>query len=393
MSYSPKYSITNQVLKNVGLIDSAREVITHAPLVPAWERDFRTQARAKIIHHGTHLEGNDLNLNEVEAVLGPGLDRKPEQSSSWDTEGGRPGPAGKDNVVARDRDVREVINYRSVMDYLDTLAASGLDTPGVKGAHTPGVLGHSPLPLTPQILKEIHSLTVTSLLPESESGHYRKVKVVIRNTKTQEITFRPPAPHEVPYFINQLFSWLNSREGQQVHPILRSGILHYELVRIHPFVDGNGRAARAMALLLLFLEGYELKKFFALEEYYDTHPEEYYSALQSVEDSGGDLTGWLEYFTLGISIELNRVKILVQKLSLDLHLKTTLGGRQLTLSERQIKLIEYIERYGQISMGNVRDLLPEVSEDTILRDLRDLVSKNLLIKKGSTKGTKYYLKN
>jgi len=349
MSYTPKYVITNTVLRNVGAIDSAREVITSAPLVPAWEKRFQTDARTKIIHHGTHLEGNDLNLNEVEEILQP---------------------IGNTQPIGKERDIQEIINYRAVMDYLDTL---------------------KDIPLSRHILQEIHRLTVKSLLPDSESGHYRSVKVVIRNTSTKEITFRPPAPTEVPFFIEELFTWLSSVDGQSVHPLLRAGILHYELVRIHPFTDGNGRTARAMALLLLFLEGYELKKFFALEEYYDNHPEEYYSALQSVV-STGETSTWLEYFTLGISIEFNRIKTLVQKLSLDLHLKNTLGGTQITLSQRQIKLVEHIERFGEISMGSVRELLPDVSEDTILRDLRDLLTKNLLVKKGSTKGTRYYLK-
>lgn len=363
MPYSPKYSITNAILKNVGIIDSAREVITSAPLVPAWEKRFQSEARAKIIHHGTHLEGNDLNLDEVEEVL----DHQPliiDHSL----------PPG------RDRDIQEIINYRTVMDYLDTFTPS--EVPPWRDEVGP----------SRHILQEIHRLTVTNLLPESEAGHYRSVKVVIRNNTTQEITFRPPAPTEVSFLIEELFTWLSGSEGKEVHPLLRAGLLHYELVRIHPFVDGNGRTARAMALLLLFLEGYEVKKFFALEEYYDSHPEEYYTALQSVTLTG-ETTTWLEYFTQGIAIEFNRVKVMVQNLSLDLHLKSMIGGRQLTLSERQIKLVQHIERHKEIGMGNVRDLFSDVSEDTILRDLRDLVAKNLLIKKGSTKGTKYYLKN
>lgn len=369
--YTPKYSITNIILKNVGAIDSAREVITSAPLVPAWEKRFRAEARTKIIHHGTHLEGNDLNLNEVEDILEPAHAQSTPEVKGVHTSG----VIAPNLPPAKDRDIREIINYRSVMDYLDSLVASD----------------PSPIPLTTHILLEIHRLTVAGLLDPNEAGHFRTVKVVIRNTQTKEITFRPPPPTEVPYYTEELFSWLNSEEGKNVHPLLRAGLLHYELVRIHPFTDGNGRTARAMALLLLFLEGYEVKKFFALEEYYDNHPDEYYGALQSVVSSG-ETTTWLEYFTLGIAIEFNRIKTLVQKLSLDLHLKSTIGGRQITLTQRQIKLVEYIERYGEISMGNVRELLPDVSEDTILRDLRDLVTKNLLIKKGSTKGTRYYLK-
>lgn len=351
MNYQPLYTITNPILHNVGIIDAAREVISSAPLVPAWERTFQSEARAKIIHHGTHLEGNDLNLEEVEEILAPTTS----------------------TPVARDRDVQEVINYRAVMDYLDSLAPNTTPT----------------ITLSPSILTEIHRLTVDKILPPSEAGQFRSVKVVIRNTVTGEISFRPPAPTAVFELIDDLFSWL-AHEGAAVHPLLRAGILHYELVKIHPFTDGNGRTARAMALLLLYLEGYQVKKFFALEEYYDTHPEEYYSALQAVAPTG-DLTPWLEYFTEGIAIEFNRVKNLVQKLSLDLRLKHSLGGSQITLSDRQIKLVQYLEKHAGLGMSEARDLLPMVSEDTILRDLRDLVEKKLLTRHGNTKGAKYYL--
>lgn len=386
MPYSPKYSITNAILKNVGIIDSAREVIATAPLVPAWERRFRSEARAKIIHHGTHLEGNDLNLEEVEQVL---------DAESHHTPGvkGAHTPSVLDTPVAgRDRDIQEVINYRSVMDYIDSLSPHGSDLAALRSKAEER---SEPLPsiqLTRHILQEIHRRTVQNILPQTEAGDYRTVKVVIRNTATHEISFRPPPPTEVAYLIEELFEWMGSEAGRGVHPLLRSGILHYELARIHPFTDGNGRTARAMALLLLYLEGYEVKKFFALEEYYDQYPEEYYRALQSVA-STGELTQWLEYFTLGISIEFGRIKTLVQKLSLDLHLKHSLGGHQITLTDRQIRLVEYIEKYGSISMKDARDILPDVSEDTILRDLRALVQENLLIKKGNTKGSKYYLKN
>ena len=356
MSYAPRFTITSQILGSVGRIDASREVINHAPLVPAWERRFKLDARTRMIHHGTHLEGNALNIDEVEKVI--------EQ--------------GGDKVTGRDRDIQEVINYRTVMEYIDDLARKNSE---------------SALPLTDAMLQEIHRLTVDKLLAEAEAGKYRTVKVVIRNTTTGEITFRPPPPVEVPLVMRDFFTWLNSDEGKGVHPLLRAGILHYELVRIHPFVDGNGRTSRAFALLLLFLEGYEVKKFFSLEEYYDARPAGYYDALKSVESSGGDLTGWLEYFVLGIVIEFGRVKELVQKLSLDLKLKMTIGGKQIALSDRQIKLVEYLERHGSLAMSEARDLLPRVSEDTILRDLRDLVEKKLIIKKGQTKGSKYYLTN
>ena len=366
--YIPKFSITSNILSSVGKIDAAREVIEHAPLVPAWERRFRTEARAKIIHHGTHLEGNGLNLDEVEKVLESDTDYP--------------------KITGRDRDIQEVINYRSVMDYIDDLSAK-LNNAVTHITHPSSPITHY-VPINEEQYKEIHRLTLNRLGGNNLPGEYRNVKVVIRNTATGEITFRPPSPLEVPYALTEFFSWLNSEEGRRVHPLIRAGILHYELVRIHPFTDGNGRATRAMALLLLFLEGYEIKKFFSLEEYYDRNPGDYYDALKSVEITG-DLTGWLEYFILGIAIEFGRVKELVQKLSLDLKLKSVIGGKQIALSDRQIKLVEFIERHGTLGMKDARDVLTSVSEDTILRDLRDLVAKKLILKKGNTKGAKYYL--
>ncbi|HBD02306.1 TPA: hypothetical protein DD448_01910 [Candidatus Collierbacteria bacterium] len=348
MTYSPTYTITNHLLTLVGSVDAAREVITTAPLVPAWERRFQSEAKIRTIHHGTHLEGNALNLEEVEHLVSP-------QSS----------PA---SIPKLERDVQEVVNYRRVMDYLDTAP-----------------------PVTETSLRHLHELTMDKLLPVGEAGNYRTVKVVIRNTTTGEITFRPPSPLEIPYHLGEFFSWLTSPAGLSTHPLLRAGILHYELVRIHPFTDGNGRTTRALCLLSLFLEGYELKKFFSLDEYYDADPASYYQALQSASE--GNLTAWLEYFVLGLSSEFTRVKNLVQKLSLDLHLKKTIGGKQIALSDRQIKLVEYLEKYAHLGMGEARDLLADVSDDTILRDLRDLVDKGLLTRRGNTKGAKYSLKN
>ena len=65
---------------------------------------------------------------------------------------------------------------------------------------------------------------------------------------------------------------------------------------------------------------------------------------------------------------------------------------QITLSERQMKLVEYIETYGSVSNRQWRNLLRDYSDDTILRDLKDLQKKKLIKKKGSTKGAVYILK-
>src|SRR5690606_28122879 len=131
-------------------------------------------------------------------------------------------------VSARDRDVQEVINYREVLAWIDKW----------------GTKLKRPVDYTEEILKTIHRMTVVRVLDEQESGDYRNVQVAIKNSATDKITFMPPPAVEVPYLVEDFFGWLNSSEGRLHHPILRAGITHYELVRIHPFVDGNGRTAR-----------------------------------------------------------------------------------------------------------------------------------------------------
>jgi Fic family protein len=361
--YEPRYIITHNILRYIGSIEAAREMVNNAALVPAWEAQFQAAALHRNVHHGTHLEGNGLSKEQAERIIIL-PDTQAEEA------------AEKAGIVGRNRDVQEVINYREVMRWIDELGSMGRDR----------------ISLSEDVFKQIHQITTYRILPEDERGHYRNVQVVVKNSQTGEITFKPPLSVEVPYHLEAFFSWINSKAGRVHHPIIRAGITHYELVRIHPFVDGNGRVARAMALLLLYADNYDAKRFFSLEEYYDKNAGDYYRALQSVgEGDAYDLTYWLEYFTQGLAIELDKVKQQVLKLSRDLQLKQKIG-HQIALSERQIRMLEIIHKHGgRVVSSELEKIFPLISVDTILRDLKDMVSKKLIIKRGRTKGASYEL--
>lgn len=132
--------------------------------------------------------------------------------------------------------------------------------------------------------------------------------------------------------MGEFVKWLNSNDSSQLNPILIAGIAHYEFVRIHPFVDGNGRTARALATLILSLKEFDLKKFFALDDYYDSDRISYYRALNSVDQKTLDLTGWIEYFTDGVLLSIQKVKEKVSQLSLEKHKKEAKG--QVALTEK-----------------------------------------------------------
>jgi len=347
--YSPKFIITNKILKNIGVIEASREVINHAPLLPFYEKQFRQDALVRTVHYGTHIEGNELNLDQAEKVL-----------------------AGQ-GVVARDRDIQEVINYRKVMEYLDEVK---------ERSET----------VSENVIRKLHQITVNKILPIEKCGEYRKTQVVVKNNQTGQVSFRPPEASQILPQINDLLVFIKASQNQNIHPVLGSGIVHYELVRIHPFLDGNGRVARALSTLILFLEGYDIRKFFSLEEYFDSNATEYYEALQSVAKEEGDLTKWLEYFTQGLAIELSKIKEKVEKISVDGRLREKLGGKPLLLTDRQLKIIEYIQKTGYLQNQAFEGLFPMVSEDTILNELKVLLQSGIIKKQGVTKGAKYVMK-
>lgn len=348
--FTPIFTITNKILKNIGIIEASKEIIDHAPLLPYYEKQFRQDALVRTVHYGTHIEGNELNLSQAGKVL-----------------------AGEE-VVARDRDIQEVINYRKAMDYISKWQVA-----------------NGRWQIDEKVIKEIHRMTVNKILAENQAGEYRKNQVVIKNSRTGDVSFKPPAPDDVKPQINDLIAFLNESSSQDIHPILRSGIVHYELARIHPFVDGNGRVARALSTLILFIDNYDIRKFFSLEEFFDSDAQRYYEALQSVAKNNDDLTVWLEYFTEGLAIELSKIKEKIEKISIDGKLREKLGGQPILLTDRQLKIIEYIQKAGYLQNKAFELLFPMVSEDTVLNELKPLLKNNIIKKQGKTKAAKYVM--
>lgn len=366
--YTPKFVITNKVLQNIGIIEACREVVNNAPLIPSYEKQFQQEAAMSTIHHGTHIEGNELSFTQAEGVL-----------------------EGK-KIVASERDIQEVINYRNVLKYLDGVLEENGPARQGKGK------GEGGLEYTEKQILKIHANAVEKIVPEEQRGKFRKVQVILRNAQTGEVVFRPPPAPEVPYLIEDFLKWLNSPEGREVHPVLRSAIAHYVISSVHPFTDGDGRTARGLATLILFAEGYDIKRLFSLEEYFDNNAFEYYECLRRTDLTNEtdfaerELTGWLEFFTRALAIELSRVKEKVRRISLDSKIKEKLGGKQVALNERQMKIMEHIEARGQATMKELKPLLPMISEDTILREMYNLMKQKLIKKKGSRKAARYVIR-
>lgn len=359
--FEPKFTISSNLLTYIANLEAAKAIIDHSPLVPSWEAKFKDEAVAQIVHFGTKIEGNDLTQEQAQQVV--------RLEDELDTQR----ILNQTGMIARERDVQEVINYRNVISWIDKWEST-INPRQV---------------LSEDTLRKLHQLTMYNLLDQANLGHYRQQQVIVRSAVDGSIAFRPPISVEVPYLLSDFFKWLTSDQNT-IHPIFKAAITHYQLVYIHPFVEGNGRTARAMATLVTYFHQYDFKRFFSIEKYFDSDVQAYYQALLSVQQQDGDLTYWLEYFCYGLALEIDKIKQKVLKISKDLKLKQQLG-EQVALSERQLILLELLQQQGKISSSDAQEVLPNVSVDTILRDLKDLMAKGVVKKHGVTKGVTYQL--
>lgn len=344
--FKPKFRYTHKIVNLLTKISTARELILNSLLIPKWEVSIRREAIIHSAHSSTSIEGNRLSLEQVSELA-----------------------QGRE-VMASRKDKQEVLNYLNVLENLEKL------TDGKKISDK-------------DILKIHKMLTKDTLENPADCGVYRNRYVVVANRLTKEVIFRPPANEDVPGLMKDLAEWINSSVVKELDPVIEAGIAHYEFVRVHPFVDGNGRTARVLASLILFLRGFDIKRFFCLDDYYDSDRPAYYKALQSIDQKKLDLTKWLEYFVEGVNASINAVKERVVRLSSERLRKAKRG--QIALTERQMQIVEYINQNSKITNKDIREMF-KISSQAAHKEIMKLVKLEVIKPVGKGRGLSYQMK-
>ena len=342
--FKPKFIITNIVTDGLTRIERARGFIEAAKLSEDWLREMGHRALVREAHHTTHIEGSRLTLEQAKLIL-----------------------AG-DNVAAADPDdVRELLNYRNAFEFV----SEHLNDGG---------------PITEGLIREIHKRLVEGVRGgEGHPGEYRRVQNYVVNSITREIIYTPPTPGDIPGLMAEMVGWLNLE--REIHPILVGGVAQFQLVHIHPFVDGNGRTSRLLSTLLLYRAGYDFKRLFTISEFYDRDRVAFYAAIQSVRERDMDITGWLEYFVRGLVIQMEEVKDKGER-----AIRCDVLAKKHDLNERQISAIRLVLERGRLSIRDFEAAFPELSRRTLQRDLKGLVDNGLLQPKDATNKQIYVLK-
>jgi Fic family protein len=195
--FKPNFTYTNKIVKNLTFIAEAKAIILNATIIPKWEVSLRKDAILKSAHFSTAIEGNPLTIEEISAL------------------------ADGRNIMAMRKDKQEVLNY------IDTLK------------EIPYFSSFNPLNLN-ELLEIHHSLTKETLEKKEYEGNIRNQQVYV-GKNNGSIIFMPPKTEDVLSLINDFLEWFNSSDLNEIDPVIIVGLTHYELVRIHPFIDGNGR--------------------------------------------------------------------------------------------------------------------------------------------------------
>jgi Fic family protein len=344
VTFAPRFAITNPIAAALTRIERARGFLEAAKLSEDWIRQMGERALVLEAHHTTHIEGTRLTLEQSERLL-----------------------AGETVPGADPEDVRELLNYRGAFELVSTY------------------LGHGG-PITEALVREIHRRLVEGVRGGSAApGEYRRVQNYVVSSATGKAVYTPPPAHEVPILMQELVAWLNA--PSDVHPVLTSGLAQFQLVHIHPFVDGNGRTSRLLSTLCLYRAGYDFKRLFTISEYYDRDRPIFYRAIQGVREQGMDLTGWLDFFTEGLATQLDEVKARGERV-----IRRDVLARRHGLSERQTLALGLVIERGRLTIQDLEALSPGTNRRTLQRDLQAMVRKGLFEERGTgpTDPTRHY---
>lgn len=226
-----------------------------------------------------------------------------------------------------------------------------------------------------------------------EVGRYRSVgmKVVSGAFGREKAHFEAPEAERIVHEMNVFLNWLNSKN--QLDLVLKSAILHFWFVTIHPFDDGNGRLARAiMDMFLARSEGSKIRFYSMSNQIFKEH-KHYNEIIEKTQKGTSDITNYLLWF-----LDCFERALLASEKNLEIILdKSHFWDKHkfISINERQRKIINYLYDNYENEVGFLRTSsyakLANCSTDTALRDLQDLVVKEILKSEDTGKKTNYLL--
>jgi Fic family protein len=224
------------------------------------------------------------------------------------------------------------------------------------------------------------------------AGGWRKdrkgpMQIVSGPMGRERIHYQAPAASQLNREMRQFLQWFNAYDGSDL--ILRAGVAHLWFVTIHPFEDGNGRIARAIADMALARSERVAQRFYSMSAQIRLERKDYYNILETTQKGGLDITPWLAWFFGCLARAFNSADTILENVLTkarfwETHRHTPFNERQRNVINRLLNGFE-----GKLTSSKWAKLA-KCSQDTAGRDIDDLVTRGILKKDaGGGRSTSY----
>ena len=252
-------------------------------------------------------------------------------------------------------------------------------------------------PLTQERLFGWHA----ALFPTGRSGTQRilvgqwrddrsgPMQVISGPVGRERVHYEAPAAGRVPEEMTALLRWFNGESG--IDPVLKAGLAHLWFATVHPFDDGNGRLARAIADLQLARSEQSPQRFYSVSSQIRQERRAYYDILEATQKGDLDITGWLQWFLACLGRAIDGAEgllggVLGKARFWEQHRNAPLNERQRDMLNRLLDGFD-----GKLTSSKWARL-EKCSADTALRDINDLLERGILQRDaGGGRSTSYAL--
>ena len=257
------------------------------------------------------------------------------------------------------------------------------------------IVEHKDEPLSEELLLQIHRLMTDNTMQNPEdAGRFRNNNdVVVENGITHETVHTPPSYKDIPQFIKDLCMFFNDKYPRQfIHPIIRGIVIHFMISFVHPFVDGNGRTARAMFFWYMLRQGYWLTEYLSISRVIAKSKKAYEKAFLYTEADGMDIGYFVAYNLRVLEQSFKQLQAYIKRKQEEKK-AASLFLRMGNFNERQAQIIKLFADDPN-TLLTIKDLEVRfgVSPTTAKTDIIGLLEKNIVSEISLNKVKRAYVK-
>ncbi len=290
-------------------------------------------------------------------------------------------------------EVRSSIARQLGMNHLENLVPSSRSVDGVVEMMTDAT-AHYDTPLTRKRLFRWHE----SLFPVGENslspivtGQFRDgpMQVVSGPMGREKVHFEAPPPERLTEEMAVFLDWLE--DPADMDPVLAAGLAHFWFVTIHPFDDGNGRIARAIADMALARAENSSRRYYSMSKQIRSERNDYYNLLETCQRASCDITLWQEWFLGCLLRAIENADLTVENILQKARFWQRYAEE--SLNQRQVKVLNKLLDGFDGKLTTARwARMTKSSPDTALRDIKDLIKRGALYQEpGGGRSTSYAL--